>query len=117
MFNTIILRKGNAFLTNREYKTFEKGSTIWGPDIEGEEIKRWNIEDKDKALAELNKYVCEYRRMAEDWPSKSMLWNIADATKKGRLSMVPIMTLRKVFLMNKPAIKNKRIRDFFHFWH
>ncbi len=67
MFNTIILRKGNAFLTNREYKTFEKGSTIYGPDREGEEIKRWNIDDKDKALAELNKYVCEYRRMAEGW--------------------------------------------------
>ena len=61
MYNTIILKKGFARLTNREMENFEKGNTIWGIDSEPVEVKRWNIEDEDDAKEELEKYRCAYR--------------------------------------------------------
>ena len=39
MFNTIILLKGEARLSKREYKSFSEGDTIWGADSSAEEIK------------------------------------------------------------------------------
>ena len=60
MYNTIILLKGKAFLTNREYDKFEKGDTIYGTDSNPEEIKRWSIDKKEKAMKELNKHKCLY---------------------------------------------------------
>lgn len=68
--NTIILQKGYARLTEREYKNFQKGDTIWGLNSEPEEIRRWNIEQKDEALAELEKYNCEY--------SGGYVWDITE---------------------------------------
>lgn len=60
MFNTIIMKKGYASLTNREYEGFEKGDTIWGSCSEPEELGRWNISEKTKAEKELAKYKCSY---------------------------------------------------------
>lgn len=60
MWNTIILKKGHEYLTEREYKNFEKGDTIYGVDSNPEELKRWNIKDEEEARAELAKYNCTY---------------------------------------------------------
>lgn len=70
MFNTIILKKGEATLTNDEYKRFSKGDTIFGIDSEPEELKRWVIEDGDDAKKELAKYRCAYVKRAECWDVK-----------------------------------------------
>ena len=64
MYNTIILKKGYATLTNKEMENFKKGNTIWGIDSEPVEVKRWSIEDKDDAREELGKYRCAYREGA-----------------------------------------------------
>lgn len=40
MFNTIILKKGNARLSQNEYKKFQKGDTIFGENSDPEEIKK-----------------------------------------------------------------------------
>ena len=58
MFNTIILLKGEARLSRREYKNFSEGDTIWGADSSAEEIKRWDIEHEEEAKEELKKYKC-----------------------------------------------------------
>ena len=60
MNNTIILKKGYAKLTEKEYNEFKKGDTIWGANCEPEELKRWNIEQKEEAIKELEKYSSEY---------------------------------------------------------
>lgn len=65
MFNTIILKKGEARLTRGEFKNFEKGDTIFGCDSEPEELKRWGIDQKEEALKEFEKYTCSYRRPLE----------------------------------------------------
>ncbi len=66
-FNTIILKKGETRLSDKKYKDFEKGDTIWGLNADPEELKRWNIKDKEQAEAELAKYRCSYRRSTELW--------------------------------------------------
>ena len=63
MFNTIIFKKGYARFTNVEYIDFNKGNTIWGANSDPEEIKRWNIDEKEEAVKELNKFRCLYRRV------------------------------------------------------
>lgn len=63
MFNTIILKKGEASLTKREMEDFQKGDTIWGIDREAEELKRWSIDQEEEAKAKLKKYKCSY----SDW--------------------------------------------------
>lgn len=60
MNNAIILQRGEASLTNGEYKKFDKGDTIWGVDSEPVELKRWNVEQEAEAKAELAKYKCTY---------------------------------------------------------
>lgn len=60
MFNTIILKKGYARLTDKEYKGFSKGDTIWGVDRDPEELKSWGIEGEEQAKKELAKYKCTY---------------------------------------------------------
>ena len=66
-FNTITLLHGWARLTNRfEMPKFCKGDTIWGIDREPEEIKRWTIEEKAEAFAELEKYRCSYDNCGHD---------------------------------------------------
>lgn len=62
MFNTIILRHGYARLTDSEYKKFETGDTIWGDNSNPEEIRRWDIGQKEEARKELAKYRCEYSK-------------------------------------------------------
>lgn len=59
-FNTIILKKGQTYLTEKEYNNFQKGDTIWGDGRDPEELKRWSIEDKEQAKEELAKHRCTY---------------------------------------------------------
>ena len=61
MNNTIVLKKGFARLTDREYKSFSKGDTIFGNNSNPTEIKRWCMDQEDAAKAELKKYKCSYR--------------------------------------------------------
>lgn len=58
-WNTIILREGFEVLTDKEFKNFEKGNTIYGADSNAKEVKRWSIE-QEEAKAELAKLTCEY---------------------------------------------------------
>lgn len=60
--NTIILQKGDGIYTRNEYKKFIAGDTIYGDDSNPTELKRWGIEQKKEALAELQKYKCSYRK-------------------------------------------------------
>lgn len=60
--NTIILKKGEYALTRSEYKKFQKGDSIL---YDPEELKRWNIDDKEEALQELAKYRCTYKKGIE----------------------------------------------------
>lgn len=62
MFNTILLIRGFAQLTEQEFKKFSKGDTIWGTDSNPEELKRWDISQKEEAKAELEKYRCSYEQ-------------------------------------------------------
>lgn len=61
MINTIILLHGHERLTAREAKSFEKGDTIFGENSTPEELKRWPIDQKEQAVAELAKYSCSYK--------------------------------------------------------
>lgn len=58
--NTIILQKGYGRFTRQYFNLFTTGDTIFGSDVNTEEIKRWSIEEKEEALAELNKYKSIY---------------------------------------------------------
>lgn len=60
MHNTIILKKGYLRLTDKEYEKFSKGDTIWGSDVNPDELKRWDIEDEESAEKELASYRCTY---------------------------------------------------------
>lgn len=59
-FNTIILLHNSASLTRQEWKKFEEGDLIFGADTNTTELKRWSIEQKAEAKAELAKYECSY---------------------------------------------------------
>lgn len=65
MNNTIILLEGKANLTQREYKKFAKGDTIWGNDCYPKELERWNIEQINDAKAKLANYKCDYYNAGE----------------------------------------------------
>lgn len=67
MFNTIILLKGSALLTKKEYEKFSKGDTIWGDGSNPDEINRWNISDNETAKEELKKYSCSYNKGTESY--------------------------------------------------
>ncbi len=60
MFNTIILKMGQARLTRPEQKKFVHGDTIWGADSNPEELGRWSIEQKEDAKAESGRFQCVY---------------------------------------------------------
>lgn len=61
MHNTIMLLHGHAHLsTKTELPRFDQGDTIWGIDESPKEIRRWPIEEKALALAELAKHHCSY---------------------------------------------------------
>lgn len=62
MYNTIRLLRGEKRLSYSEFKKFQRGDTIFGVDSDPTEIKRWSIDDKDKAKAELSKYQCSCSR-------------------------------------------------------
>lgn len=54
MYNTIILVHGVCEIT-------EKGDAIFGVDSDAKEVKRWAMEQKAEAEAELSKHRCTYR--------------------------------------------------------
>lgn len=60
MNNTIRLLRGELRFTEQEYKRFQKGDTIFGENVPQEEMKRWSIDKKEEAKAELAKYRCSY---------------------------------------------------------
>lgn len=61
MTNTINLIKGEERYTEKEWRGFQKGGTLWGTDcVEPEVLKSWPIEKEAEAKAELAKYRCEY---------------------------------------------------------
>lgn len=72
MFNTIILKKGYACLTDQEYKSFTKGDTICGADREPVELMRWSIEDIEEAKKVLAEHRCRYTH-----------WNVWDIEEYG----------------------------------
>lgn len=65
MWNTIILKRGERYLTDEEYKKIGKGDCIFGVDCTSEELRRWPIEQKEEALKELSKYRCDYGRLGD----------------------------------------------------
>lgn len=65
MWNTIILLKGTLKTSPSYYKDFEHGDTIYGLNSEPEELARFSIDEKDKALKELSKHKCTYIKGAE----------------------------------------------------
>lgn len=83
MFNTIILKKGEASLTENEYKKFAKGDTIFGNNSEPEEVKRWNIEDKEVAEKELSNYSCEYIEHVNSWSVKEWALEYCECDEDG----------------------------------
>lgn len=83
--NTIILLKGELMLPKREYKCFEKGSTIWGVDRQPEEIKRWNIEQEQEAKAELAKLRCEYIKRPEMYDITEYALEYCECDEDGEL--------------------------------
>ena len=79
-WNTIILLKGEAVLTSREMKNFDKGDTIWGNDSEPKEVNRWRAEDAEEAkkvLQEANKLKQEADKKVERANKQ-----VEDATKQ-----------------------------------
>lgn len=65
MWNTIILLKGTLKTSLSYFKDFEYGDTIYGLNSEPEELARFSIGEKDKALKELSKHKCTYAKGAE----------------------------------------------------
>lgn len=83
MYNTIRLLRGEERLSYSEFKKFQRGDTIFGVDSDPTEIKRWSIDDKDKAKAELSKYQCSC--------SRGICISIANVTKMENL--YPVATI------------------------
>lgn len=65
MFNTIILWHGEAALSKMEMKKFEKGDTVCNDWADATEVQRWNISDKDEAVAVLASKKCTYKKGIE----------------------------------------------------
>lgn len=83
MFNTIILRAGQATLTKGEYERFQEGDTIFGVDSDPEELKRWVIEDEEEAKKELARHSCEYIEHAEFWDIKEYALEYCECDEGG----------------------------------
>lgn len=86
MFNTIILKAGQATLTKSEYKNFTKGGTIFGIDSEPEEVMRWNIKDERDAKEELARHSCEYIEYAECWGIQEWALEYCECDEDGDFS-------------------------------
>jgi len=62
MNNTIILKHCEIRLTREEFKKFKNGDSICGEgNYPVEELKRWDISDRDEAKRELEKHHCTYK--------------------------------------------------------
>lgn len=61
-YDTLKLLHGKCFYTDKEFKKFQKGDTIFGIDSAPEELGRWNVSQKEKALEELMKHKSIRRR-------------------------------------------------------
>lgn len=65
MYNTIILKVGEAKLTKTEFDKFSEGDTIFGADSNPTELRRWKATEENEARAELAKHYCEYNKGIE----------------------------------------------------
>lgn len=65
MYNTIILKVGEAKLTKAEFDKFSEGDTIFGTDSNPTELQRWKIAEENEAKAQLTKHCCEYNKGIE----------------------------------------------------
>lgn len=83
MQTIIRLIKGTAFLTDREYRKFTPGDTVWGNNSEWEEITRWNITDEESAQEELRKYRCSYSGSNGAWDITEYALEYFEADEEG----------------------------------
>lgn len=62
--NKIALKEYSVEIKTSEYDKLDKSEiiNIALDDVEPEEIKTWDIEDKEEAIAELAKYKCKSKR-------------------------------------------------------
>lgn len=81
MFNTIILWHGDAMLSKMEMKKFEKGDTVIGGWPIATEVKRWDISDKNEAVAELARKKCTYKKVLNLHILMNGLWNIVNVMR------------------------------------
>lgn len=62
MNNTIILKYCEIRLTRQEFNKFKKGDLICGEDnYPVEELKRWDVSNREEAKSELAKHYCVYK--------------------------------------------------------
>lgn len=62
MNNTIILKHCEIRLTREEFKKFKKGDSICGEDnYPVEELKIWDMSNREEAKTELAKHHCTYK--------------------------------------------------------
>jgi len=66
-YNTIILKRGAALLSNNEYRHFEKLDTICGIDAVPEELQRWSADQEAEARKALAQYECMYSSNGSVW--------------------------------------------------
>ncbi len=73
-YNTIRLLKGYTEVKDLNYNlTYTEGQTIYGPDTDPEEIRRWDIKEKEQAKEELSKRRCFHK-----FHSLSNTWSITE---------------------------------------
>lgn len=84
MNNTIILKKYEAGLTNREYKEMNcRHLCVEG--YEGKELARWNIEDIDIAKKELAKYTNKRSTNGSVWDIEEYILMYCECDEDGEL--------------------------------
>lgn len=83
MNSTIILKKGEAFLTKAEMKKFSKGDAVRGCDRETKELKRWSIEQEEEAKKELAMYKNSYVEYAGGTSIKEFTLEYCECDEEG----------------------------------
>lgn len=81
MNNTIRLIHESMRLTKEEFKKFNKGDLLLYESPE--ELKRWNINQKEEARIELKKYKCSYEKDGEFYNIEEYGLEIFEADEDG----------------------------------
>lgn len=63
MFNRVRLIKGHLNLTEKEFKKFKPGDSLWGDSSDPEALMEWSMEKVEEAKEELKKYKCTYKNI------------------------------------------------------